>query len=87
MPIKKKSEIHTGPKTQFGGLKEGLINEAYHPGIDGDVKNEPIMPASWHATIEAASLAILGLVNFISVKLLQEVINFSFFIPKKASFK
>ena len=27
------NEVHTGPKTQFGGLKAGLFNDAYHVGI------------------------------------------------------
>jgi hypothetical protein len=37
--------VHTGPKSQLGGLKKGLFNEAYQVGIAGVVKIEPIIPA------------------------------------------
>ena len=30
-------EVHTGPKTQLGGLKEGLFNEAYQVGTAWEV--------------------------------------------------
>jgi len=52
--------VHTGAKTQLGGLKEGFARPRYHVGIELAVKNEPIMPASWHITIETMNLIILS---------------------------
>jgi hypothetical protein len=46
MPIKVKSVIQTGAKSQFGGAKLGFWSEAYHVGIEGVVNNEPIKPAA-----------------------------------------
>ena len=46
IPIKKYNVIQTGPKSQFGGLKEGLTNDAYQVGIADDVNIEPIPPAN-----------------------------------------
>jgi hypothetical protein len=39
------SVVQTGPKTQFGGVKAGLLSVAYHVGIDDMVYNDPIVPA------------------------------------------
>ncbi len=47
--------VHTGPKTQFGGLKKGLAKSAYHVGIDDVVNTDPIAPADKQMTIERAS--------------------------------
>jgi hypothetical protein len=38
--------IQTGEKSQFGGLKEGFVNVAYHVFTDEAVKNPPIIPAN-----------------------------------------
>lgn len=39
------SIVQTGPKSQFGGLKNGFLSWAYQVLIDGVVKAEPIKPA------------------------------------------
>jgi len=59
IPIRKYSVVHTGPKIQFGGLKKGFFNAAYHVGIDDIVKMEPIAPASRQIKIENMSLTAL----------------------------
>jgi len=46
--------VHTGPKSQFGGLKDGLTKPAYHVGIEGNVNNDPINPANKQAPIETS---------------------------------
>lgn len=33
IPIKKYKSVHTGPKSQLGGEKAGLLRVAYHVGI------------------------------------------------------
>ena len=58
MPIKRYKIIQTGPKIQFGGLKDGLFKEAYHVAIEGVVNIEPIAPARRQTTIE--------MINFIA---------------------
>jgi len=45
MPMRIKSVVQTGAKSQLGGLKEGLSKVAYQEGIEGVVKIEPIKPA------------------------------------------
>jgi len=40
-----KRVVQTGPKSQLGGLKEGLFKVAYQVGMEGVVKKEPINPA------------------------------------------
>ncbi len=37
--------VHTGPKTEFGGEKEGLTKVTYQVGIEEAVKTAPIIPA------------------------------------------
>lgn len=44
IPIKIKSVVQTGAKSQLGGLNEGLVKEVYQVGIDGVVKKEPMTP-------------------------------------------
>ena len=45
-PIKVYKTVHTGPKTQDGGLKKGLIKVVYQVGIEPTVNKEPIIPAA-----------------------------------------
>ena len=45
IPIKVNKLIHAGAKTQFGGVKVGLLINAYHAGIARVVKRDPIIPA------------------------------------------
>ena len=45
IPISVNKLTHTGAKTQFGGLKVGLLINVYHSIIERRVKNDPIMPA------------------------------------------
>ena len=46
IPIRIERIVHAGPNNQFGGLKAGFVSAAYHPGIAGMVKTEPIMPTT-----------------------------------------
>src|SRR4030042_6894576 len=48
--------VQTGAKTQPGGLNGGLARPAYHPGTDGAVKKEPIIPASSQTKTKAKIL-------------------------------
>jgi hypothetical protein len=45
-PISVNRVTQTGAKTQLGGVKKGLFNDAYHVGIAGVVKIDPTRPAS-----------------------------------------
>ncbi len=45
IPIITNKVVHTGPNTQFGGVKDGFCKVAYQPGMAGVVKIEPITPA------------------------------------------
>lgn len=45
-PMSRNKVVHTGPKTQFGGLNKGFSKEAYQPSMAGAVKIEPIRPAN-----------------------------------------
>ena len=45
-PIKKNKIVHTGPKIQFGGLKDGLFMLLYQEFIEGVVKTAPMAPAN-----------------------------------------
>ena len=58
MPIKKKSVVQTGAKSQLGGLKLGFSMLSYQVGIEGAVKKEPINPAKRHTKTEAISFVI-----------------------------
>ncbi len=46
IPIIVYNTVQTGANTQLGGLKKGLVRDAYHVGILGEVKIAPIRPAS-----------------------------------------
>jgi hypothetical protein len=39
-------------------VKEGLFKVAYHVGIEGVVKNEPIKPANWQINTLTTSFKI-----------------------------
>lgn len=52
IPIRRYKIFHTGPKTQFGGLKIGLSSVKYHGLIFEIVKNEPTIPAEKDMRIE-----------------------------------
>lgn len=56
MPISRKRIVQAGPKTQLGGLKDGLASDAYQPLIAGAVNIDPITPANSHNMIAIASL-------------------------------
>lgn len=58
------SPIHTGENNQFGGVKEGLLREAYHVGIASAVKREPMKPASWHIAMLSINRQMSGRRNF-----------------------
>jgi hypothetical protein len=67
IPIKVKSVVQTGAKIQFGGEKTGLANPAYQVAIDGVVKTEPTIPATWQ--IKIAKIAFETLLIFIFFKI------------------
>ena len=54
IPIKRYSVVHTGAKTEFGGVKAGFLRLAYQLFIAGVVNREPIMPATSHSTTKTA---------------------------------
>jgi hypothetical protein len=56
IPISKYKIVHTGPNNQPGGLKKGLFRVKYQVETEETVKNDPIMPANWHITIENTNL-------------------------------
>ena len=56
MPIIKYKSVQTGPKSQFGGEKNGLFKVEYHSGIADMVKGVPSMPANSQISIEIKSL-------------------------------
>lgn len=58
IPIKTNNVVQTGAKIQLGGLKEGFWMPAYHPGIEGFVKIDPINPADKHINIEIVSFTM-----------------------------
>ena len=43
--INKYKIVHTGPKTQSGGLKKGLFNKEYQGSLNVTVANTPINEA------------------------------------------
>jgi len=59
-----KREIQTGAKIQLGGVNNGFFIAAYHVGIEGVVKKEPRIPATWQITSEAMSLNAFDCVIF-----------------------
>jgi hypothetical protein len=44
--------VHTGPKSEFGGEKDGFSIVWYHVETDSEVKMEPITPAIRGIAIE-----------------------------------
>ena len=54
-------EVHTGPKTQLGGLKEGLFNDAYHVGTACEVNIPAIAPTDRGNNNDTASLIMFDL--------------------------
>ena len=56
IPIIRYNTIQTGPNTKLGGLNDGFTKVLYQVGIDETVKNDPIMPANWHTTIDITNL-------------------------------
>ena len=46
IPMNANNNVHTGPKTQFGGAKGERTNPAYQVGIAENVNIEPMFPAS-----------------------------------------
>jgi hypothetical protein len=44
IPMRKYSVVHTGPNTELGGLKEGLLRVSYHAGMAFAVNIPAIAP-------------------------------------------
>ena len=57
-PIRAKSVVQTGAKSQLGGANSGLTKPAYQVGMAGAVKNEPTIPANSQTTIAKISLKV-----------------------------
>lgn len=55
--------VQTGPKSQFGGLKNGLLSVAYHPEILGNVAMLPIAAATKGITSDVMSLMMLSIIK------------------------
>ncbi len=55
MPISTYSSVHTGPKSQFGGLKNGFASSAYQVGIFAIVARLPIAPAKTGSSTDTNS--------------------------------
>src|SRR5918998_2873566 len=53
--IPRYSTDHTGPNSQFGGVKEGLTKLPYHSGIEGVVKVDPTSAAPKQAATNASN--------------------------------
>lgn len=70
MPIRMYSKVHTGPKIQLGGLKDGLTTVLYQPPTAVDV-NKP-------ATAPTANGKLIAIINFIFA--------FIFFLTKRRFF-
>jgi hypothetical protein len=51
------SVVHTGPKIQFGGLKEGFLSPAYQPIISVLVSNPEITPTATQNPTQKISAA------------------------------
>lgn len=68
IPIKTNKVVHTGAKTQLGGLKLGLFSKGYQLETEEDVKKEPANPIAWHINIEYISLGMSFIYVFLKVK-------------------
>jgi len=55
MAISAYRTVHTGPKTQLGGLSIGLVSVAYQDVISLVVKTDPRAAAAYASSREAAS--------------------------------
>lgn len=55
--MNKKRVVHTGPKTQLGGLKEGLARPAYHGSRFGVVSQDPKPPTARHSKTKPSKMA------------------------------
>lgn len=56
--IKKNNNVHTGAKTQFGGLKNGLLIFAYQPLMAGIVTWDPKNDVEKQITIDKTNQSI-----------------------------
>lgn len=55
-PIRKYKIVQTGPKSQLGGEKKGLLRVAYHVGMALMVNGVPARPTNSQRIMEAMSL-------------------------------
>lgn len=60
IPIKMYNNVQAGPKTQFGGLKDGLISVEYQPVIALVVEIPDKPPKIKQASMEIVSLMDKG---------------------------
>ncbi len=58
MPIKVKRVVHTGAKSQLGGLKEGLLTFAYQVSMEEAVAIPPIEPKATQTKMLIISLTV-----------------------------
>ena len=46
IPIIRYNTVHTGPNSQLGGFKAGLLSDTYQVGMESIVNTVPIRPAA-----------------------------------------
>ena len=56
--------VQTGPKTQDGGLKEGLFSSGYQVSTEFDVKIEPINPADSDKSMKITRISCFFMVYY-----------------------
>ena len=58
IPIKVKRVVQTGAKSQFGGLKDGLLTVAYQVSMDEAVAIPPMEPSATQAIMLMISFTV-----------------------------
>jgi hypothetical protein len=65
-PMVKYKKIQTGPKTEFGGEKNGFSRPAYQVDTDCLVNKDPTIPAPWHRSTLIVSLNAFFILYFLN---------------------
>lgn len=63
-PIRRKSVVQIGPKSQLGGVNAGFSSAAYQFGIELIVNIDPTPPTASHTAIDISSRGMLTLLDF-----------------------
>jgi hypothetical protein len=61
--------VHTGPKSQFGGVKKGLLRFAYQTGIADCVTLPAIPPIIKQTTMEKSMATLFWFLVFINIRI------------------